>query len=153
MNSAEEGRLGREIQRLLPARSEGYLVEAANARHEHEYAVWDEAKLPEGKILVPGGIETHAHAVANVQLGARTLVAGVPNAGPLEHSLGAIWGGFYWAWGARYWVNTSKTTPVSSKATAIETVEPITIPSRTTNGRMDGLKFGQMPLEQAAARP
>src|SRR6266436_211802 len=41
-----------------------------------------------GKIVVPGGIETHAHAVANVQPGARTLVAGVPNAGPLEHSLG-----------------------------------------------------------------
>src|SRR6266702_6366662 len=35
-----------------------------------------------GKIVVPGGIETHAHAVANVQPGARTLVAGVPNAGP-----------------------------------------------------------------------
>src|SRR5438445_540659 len=46
-----------------------------------------------GKVVVPGGIETHAHAVANVQPGARTLVAGVPNAGPLEHSLGAIWGG------------------------------------------------------------
>src|SRR2546430_9587777 len=46
-----------------------------------------------GKIVVPGGIETHAHAVANVQPGARTLVAGVPNAGPLEHSLGAIWRG------------------------------------------------------------
>ena len=46
-----------------------------------------------GKIVVPGGIETHAHAVANVQPGARTLVAGTPNAGPLEHSLGAIWGG------------------------------------------------------------
>src|SRR5438093_1233393 len=46
-----------------------------------------------GKIVVPGGIETHAHAVANVQPGARTLVSGVPNAGPLEHSLGAIWGG------------------------------------------------------------
>src|SRR6266850_1189376 len=46
-----------------------------------------------GKIVVPGGIETHAHAVANLQPGARTLVAGVPNAGPLEHSLGAIWGG------------------------------------------------------------
>ena len=46
-----------------------------------------------GKIVVPGGIETHAHAVANVQPGARELVAGVPNAGPIEHSLGAVWGG------------------------------------------------------------
>src|SRR5207245_10224482 len=47
--------------------------------------------IDRGKIVVPGGIETHAHAVANVQPGARTLVAGVPHAGPLEHPLGAIW--------------------------------------------------------------
>jgi len=46
-----------------------------------------------GKILVPGGIETHAHAAANMQPGARQLVAGTPNAGPADHSLGAIWGG------------------------------------------------------------
>ena len=46
-----------------------------------------------GKIVVPGGIETHAHAVANVQPGARQLVSGTPNAGPADHSLGAIWGG------------------------------------------------------------
>ena len=47
----------------------------------------------EGKIVVPGGIEAHAHAAANVQPGARQLVSGMPNAGPAEHSLGAIWGG------------------------------------------------------------
>ena len=41
-----------------------------------------------GKIVVPGGIETHAHAVANVQPGARTLVAGVPNAGWQRHRAG-----------------------------------------------------------------
>jgi len=46
-----------------------------------------------GKIIVPGGIEPHAHAAANVQPGARQLVSGTPNAGPADHSLGAIWGG------------------------------------------------------------
>ena len=46
-----------------------------------------------GKIVVPGGIEAHAHAAANVQPGARQLVEGIPNAGPRDHSLGAIWGG------------------------------------------------------------
>jgi dihydropyrimidinase len=46
-----------------------------------------------GKIVVPGGIEPHAHAAANVQPGARQLVSGTPNAGPADHSLGAIWGG------------------------------------------------------------
>tara|TARA_Y100000588_G_scaffold165946_1_gene179947 strand:- start:4431 stop:5882 length:1452 start_codon:yes stop_codon:yes gene_type:complete len=46
-----------------------------------------------GKIVVPGGVEAHAHAAANVQEGLRELVPGTPNAGPAVHSLGAIWGG------------------------------------------------------------
>ena len=46
-----------------------------------------------GKIVVPGGVEAHAHAAANVQPGARETVPGTPNAGPAVHSLGAIWGG------------------------------------------------------------
>ena len=46
-----------------------------------------------GRIVTPGGIEPHIHAAANVQSGVHQQVAGVPNAGPLEHSLGAIWGG------------------------------------------------------------
>lgn len=46
-----------------------------------------------GRIVTPGGIEPHIHAAANVQPGAHRLVADAPNAGPLEHSLGAIWGG------------------------------------------------------------
>jgi hypothetical protein len=29
-----------------------YLLEAANPRHEHEWKIWKEAKLPEGKILI-----------------------------------------------------------------------------------------------------
>lgn len=41
------------VQLILKVKAQAYLVEAANARHEHEYAVWDEVKLPEGKILVP----------------------------------------------------------------------------------------------------
>ena len=45
-----------------------------------------------GRIVTPGGIEPHVHAAANVRPGAHQLVAGTPNAGPLEHSLGAIWG-------------------------------------------------------------
>ena len=46
-----------------------------------------------GKIVVPGGVEAHAHAAANLQPGARESVPGTPNAGPAVHSLGAIWGG------------------------------------------------------------
>jgi len=46
-----------------------------------------------GKIVVPGGVEPHIHAASNVQPGVPESVPGVPNAGPLDHSLGAIWGG------------------------------------------------------------
>ena len=46
-----------------------------------------------GRIVVPGGIEPHAHAAANVQPGAQRMVEDTPNAGPIDHSLGAIWGG------------------------------------------------------------
>src|SRR5262245_61353513 len=56
----------------------------------------DEAKQvvdSRGKLVVPGGIATPAHALATVQSGARTLVSGGRRAGRLEHSLGAIWGG------------------------------------------------------------
>ena len=44
---------------LLKVNAQTYLIEGANARHEHEYLVWDEVKLPEGKILAPG-VVTHA---------------------------------------------------------------------------------------------
>jgi 5-methyltetrahydropteroyltriglutamate--homocysteine methyltransferase len=40
-------------------KARAYLFEAANARHEHEYAVWDSVKLPQGKIAVPG-VVTHS---------------------------------------------------------------------------------------------
>jgi 5-methyltetrahydropteroyltriglutamate--homocysteine methyltransferase len=44
---------------MLRVKAQAYLFEAANARHEHEYAVWETVKLPAGKIAVPG-IVTHS---------------------------------------------------------------------------------------------
>jgi len=44
---------------MLKVRAGAYLIEGANARHEHEYALWDTVKLPQGKILVPG-VVTHS---------------------------------------------------------------------------------------------
>ncbi len=38
---------------MMKVKAQAYLFEAANARHEHEYAVWETVKLPAGKILVP----------------------------------------------------------------------------------------------------
>ena len=47
------------VDLMLQVKAQAYLIEGANARHEHEYAVWDEVKLPEGKILIPG-VVTHS---------------------------------------------------------------------------------------------
>jgi 5-methyltetrahydropteroyltriglutamate--homocysteine methyltransferase len=44
---------------MLMVKAQAYLFEAANARHEHEYVVWETVKLPDGKIAVPG-VVTHS---------------------------------------------------------------------------------------------
>jgi 5-methyltetrahydropteroyltriglutamate--homocysteine methyltransferase len=53
---------------LLSVKAQAYLIEAANARHEHEYAVWETAKLPDGKILIPGVITHSTDAVEHPEL-------------------------------------------------------------------------------------
>ena len=47
------------VDLMLKVKAQAYLIEGANARHEHEYAVWDGVRLPEGKILIPG-VVTHS---------------------------------------------------------------------------------------------
>jgi 5-methyltetrahydropteroyltriglutamate--homocysteine methyltransferase len=47
---------------MLAVKAQMYLFEAANARHEHEYTLWDRVKLPHGKILAPG-VVSHATAL------------------------------------------------------------------------------------------
>jgi 5-methyltetrahydropteroyltriglutamate--homocysteine methyltransferase len=44
---------------MLGVRAGAYSFEAGNPRHEHEWRVWENVKLPEGKLLIPG-IITHA---------------------------------------------------------------------------------------------
>ena len=44
---------------MLKVKAQAYLFEAANARHEHEWAVWETVNLPDGKIIVPG-VVTHS---------------------------------------------------------------------------------------------
>ena len=47
------------VELMLKIHAGAYSFEAANPRHEHEYHVWENVRLPEGKILIPGVI-THA---------------------------------------------------------------------------------------------
>jgi 5-methyltetrahydropteroyltriglutamate--homocysteine methyltransferase len=58
---------------MLTVKAQAYLFEAANARHEHEYAVWDEVKLPDGKIIVPGVITHSTDIVEHPELVAQRI--------------------------------------------------------------------------------
>jgi 5-methyltetrahydropteroyltriglutamate--homocysteine methyltransferase len=46
------------VDLVLQVKAQAYTIEAANPRHEHEYEVWEDVKLPEGKILIPGVIDS-----------------------------------------------------------------------------------------------
>jgi 5-methyltetrahydropteroyltriglutamate--homocysteine methyltransferase len=52
------------VDLMLTVRAQAYSVEAATPRHSYEWRVWEEVKLPDGKILIPGVI---AHTTAVVE--------------------------------------------------------------------------------------
>ena len=51
-----------------------YSFENANARHEHEYHIWESIKLPEGKALIPGVITHASNIVEHPELIAERIV-------------------------------------------------------------------------------
>jgi 5-methyltetrahydropteroyltriglutamate--homocysteine methyltransferase len=62
------------VDLILKVRAGAYLLEAANPRHEHEWRVWKEVKLPEGKILAPGVVSHGTNVVEHPELVAERLV-------------------------------------------------------------------------------
>jgi 5-methyltetrahydropteroyltriglutamate--homocysteine methyltransferase len=60
---------------MLKVRAQAYSVEAGNVRHEHEYKVWRDVKLPQGKILSPGVVSHATNVVEHPELVADRLVA------------------------------------------------------------------------------
>jgi 5-methyltetrahydropteroyltriglutamate--homocysteine methyltransferase len=53
---------------VLNIRAGAYSFEASNPRHEHEYHVWENVKLPAGKVLIPGMISHTTHLVEHPEL-------------------------------------------------------------------------------------
>jgi 5-methyltetrahydropteroyltriglutamate--homocysteine methyltransferase len=56
------------VPQMLKLKIQGYGIEAANPRHEHEWMVWQDVKLPEGKILIPGVISQSTNVVEHPEL-------------------------------------------------------------------------------------
>ena len=65
--------LERVVDVILGARPSTILFEAANPRHEHEWAVWAETKIPDTKILAPGLIDTCSNYVEHPELVAQRI--------------------------------------------------------------------------------
>jgi 5-methyltetrahydropteroyltriglutamate--homocysteine methyltransferase len=62
------------VDLVLRVRAGAYLIEAANPRHEHEWRVWEKARLPDGAVLVPGVISHATNVVEHPELVAERIV-------------------------------------------------------------------------------
>jgi len=62
------------IDLILEVNAGADSIEAANARHEHEWRVWENGRLPPGKILLPGVVTHHTTTVEHPRLVADRIV-------------------------------------------------------------------------------
>ncbi|MEX2453484.1 MAG: epoxyalkane--coenzyme M transferase, partial [Rhodospirillaceae bacterium] len=58
---------------ILSVNAGAYVIEGANPRHEHEWKVWQDVKLPDGKVLVPGVISHATNVVEHPELVAERI--------------------------------------------------------------------------------
>jgi 5-methyltetrahydropteroyltriglutamate--homocysteine methyltransferase len=58
---------------LLKAKPMALVIEASNPRHEHEWRIWREVKLPDDKILIPGVLDTSTNYVEHPELVAERI--------------------------------------------------------------------------------
>jgi 5-methyltetrahydropteroyltriglutamate--homocysteine methyltransferase len=65
--------LAQIVDIVLKVKAQAFLIEGANARHEHEVAVWDQVELPAGKILIPGVVTHSTDVVEHPELVSQRL--------------------------------------------------------------------------------
>ncbi len=66
--------LGRIFDLVMQAKVGAFSFEAANPRHAHEWALFEGVKLPEGKILIPGVLDSTTNFVEHPELVAERIV-------------------------------------------------------------------------------
>ncbi len=62
------------VDLVLSVHAGAYSVEAANPRHAHEWRVWRDVKLPDGKVLIPGVVSHATNIVEHPQVVADRIV-------------------------------------------------------------------------------
>ena len=63
-----------EVDLLLKVKAQAYSVEAGNVRHEHEWKIWKDTKLPQGKILIPGVVSHATNVLEHSELVADRII-------------------------------------------------------------------------------
>jgi 5-methyltetrahydropteroyltriglutamate--homocysteine methyltransferase len=62
------------VDLILKVKVGAYVIEGANPRHAHEWKVWQEVRLPEGKVLIPGVISHATNIVEHPELVAERII-------------------------------------------------------------------------------
>ena len=62
------------VDLVLSVKAGAYSVEAGNVRHEHEWRVWQDTKLPDGKLLIPGVVSHATNIVEHPQVVADRII-------------------------------------------------------------------------------
>jgi 5-methyltetrahydropteroyltriglutamate--homocysteine methyltransferase len=67
---------------MLAVDCRGYSFEAGNVRHEHEWKVWQDVKLPDGKVIIPGVVSHATNVIEHPELVADRIVRFARLVGP-----------------------------------------------------------------------
>ena len=67
---------------MLEIRAGAYLVEAANAQHEHEWKLWRDTALPDGATLIPGVVSHKTSVVEHPEVVADRITRYADAVGP-----------------------------------------------------------------------
>ncbi len=59
---------------MLAVKCQAYSFEAGNVRHEHEWTVWQDVKLPDGKLILPGVVSHATNVVEHPELVAQRIL-------------------------------------------------------------------------------
>ncbi len=70
------------IDIVFEARPAAISFEAANPRHEHEYTLFDDVKLPPGKALIPGVLDSTTNYIEHPELVSQRIIRYAERVGP-----------------------------------------------------------------------
>jgi len=62
------------VEVMLAINAQAYSFEAGNVRHEHEWRVWEDVKLPDGKLILPGVVSHATNVVEHPELVAERIL-------------------------------------------------------------------------------